>query len=945
MRTIILPHGTDLIESTASHLIANDCDYSSSLVIFPGKRPAHFLRVQIAQKIGGSFIPPVTFSADEFVDFIYEKFAILKRLEPIDAVALLYEIHQEAPIPMGGTGFMTLDRFFPLGMNIYHDLEEITIEGVLSSQIQGMETLLAEKIPQYTTERVASLVYFYDAFYKKIDALGFSTRSQRYQFAAKQIDQAGLQSYNRIIFAGFFAPTIAEKIIFQKLFAYENTLFLFQQGVGLQEQLQKIGVVVPEPAVKISAEQNIHFYSSPDTHGQVLALGALLKKCQSDGDVLTKDSVIMLPTTDTLFPLLRHGLSDMDEEAYNVSMGYPLARTPIFGFLNNLMGLVMSMDGDKVYIPDYLKFILHPYTKNIYFQNNAEITRVLFHTIEEALLSQTTKTFTTLAAIEENTTLFQNAEQKLNDQNATQAQLQEHLKKIHNVSIGKFLSFQNISEFSENCINLLVFLFHQSTAKMHPLFHPFLESLITALTTLSRSAMRDLAFCDRARYFVFLRQYIATCHTPFSGTPIRGLQVLGSLETRNLTFRHLFVLDVNEDILPATHKEASLIPFRAREILGLPTYIDKDKRTAYYFDLLIHGAVDVHLFFIENDKTERSRFVEQLLWAKEKTDQTLDSRRAILPITYQVDLVSKNPVPIDKSSVVAAFLKEFTFSATALDTYLKCPLQFYYKYVFGLRQNALISGDIAGDEVGRFVHAVLGDYFLVRQNRPLDASDIDTAQMDRVIDALFAKQYGDDVSSGTLILYARQVKRHLHEFLVDYMAPLINEHHVVVLSCEEQINVSVNGFRLRGQIDKIERRNDKIIVIDYKTGAQTSRVAIDFKKLDIENRKSWPKAIGSLQLPFYILLYSEATKTSIQDMEALFLFLGRFKIGKEIEQALFGGESQDLIYAKLKTVILKLLAEITDVAVPFCPTEDLKGTCPGCDYQTICGTKWRGSKS
>jgi CRISPR/Cas system-associated exonuclease Cas4 (RecB family) len=937
MSTIVLPYGTDLIETVISHLGNRDRDYPSSLVVFPGKRPSHFLRADMAKKIGGttsaggSFIPPATFSIDEFVDFIYEKFAILKKIETIDAVALLYEIHQGSPRYLGGTGFLTPDRFFPLGIKIVHDIEEMTIEGVSSAKLKGIEALLSDGIPKYTGERLASLTYFYDAFYKKVDALGFSTRSQRYQFAAKQIDQSGLNTYTQIIFAGFFALTDAEKIIFQKLFSHDNTLFLFQQGVGLSESLLKLGIVAP--VAEIVSEPKIHFYSSPDTHGQVLALGALMSRYQETEDALNEKSVIMLPTPDTLFPLLRQGLSNMDEDSYNVSIGYPLTRTPVFGFLNNLMNLVTSMDGDKVYVPDYLKFVLHPYTKNIYFKNNSEMTRILFHTLEDALLRQKAKTFTTIEEIEDK---------------VTDDKMREHLKEIHNISIGKFLSFQNVAGFATGCIDLLVFLFHQSPAKLHPLFHPFSESLISALTVLSNSLMKDISFSDRSSYFVFLRQYIATCHTPFPGTPIRGLQVLGSLETRNLKFKNVFILDANEEILPETKSEDSLIPFRAREILGLPTYVDKDKRTAYYFDTLIQGADDVHLFFIENDKAERSRFVEKLLWERQKREKFSDVRRDIQSISYRVNLVNENPPSIDKTPTVTAFLKDFHFSATALDCYLTCPLQFYYRYALGLKPKESVSGDIKRDELGRFVHAILRDYFSERKGRILDESDMNPARMDTLVENHFVKQYGAD-SSGALYLFKRQVKRHLRELLSDYYLPIVNENRLTILACEEEISVSVNGFLLKGRIDKIEQRNDKVVIVDYKTGANPARVKIDFEKLrgltsaDIESRGSWQKAIGSLQLPFYILLYSEKTKTRVEDIDALFLFLGRFKIGKEIEQSLFNGALPNTIYAPLKTVILKLLAEITDVSVPFCPTQDMKGTCPGCDYQTICGTQWRGN--
>ncbi|MHB8483227.1 MAG: PD-(D/E)XK nuclease family protein [Nitrospiria bacterium] len=940
MNVAVVPPGADLIEEVISYLNGNGRDFSASLVVFPGKRPPHFLRKGLAHKIGSSFIPPVTFSIDEFIDSICERFGLFKKLETIDAVALLYDIHKNFPKPLGGAGFLSPDSFFPLGLKIYRDIEELTMEGVTSHKLKSVETYIAEGIPRYTEERLQSLTYFYEEFYKNAASLGFSPRSKRYRFAAEQVDQAGLDQYDRIIFAGFFALTHTEQILFRKLLSHDNTVFLFQQGVGLAEKLKAFGIP-PEPAGTEVPEPEVHFYSSSDTHGQVLALGRVLGTRVEAEDTLDENTVIVLPTSDTLFPLLRQGLSHIDEDSYNVSMGYPLSRTPVFGFLNSLMELVTSMDGERIYIPDYLKFVLHPYTKNIYFHRNSETTRILFHTLEDELLRHKAKTFTTLKEIEGSKTLFKEVKGKLpaGEREATEERLREHLKEIHRITLGNFLSFENVGGFARNCIDILVFLFNQSPAKLHPLFHPFSESLITELDILSRSLMKEVSFKDRSSYFIFLRKYIATCHTPFPGTPLKGLQVLGALETRNLKFKSVFVLDANEEILPETKKEESLIPFRAREILGLPTYFDRDKLTAYYFDTLLKGAKDVHLFFIENDETERSRYVEKLLWERQKRDKTTDVSRYIRPIQYQVNLVNKSPGPIAKTGDVIAFLKDFTFSATALDRYLACPLKFYYASVLGLRPKEEISGDIERDELGNFIHAVLRDYFSEMKNKPLKEADMNRAQMDTLVEDHFVKRYGTD-SSGALYLLKRQVKRHLGEFLEAYCVPLVNENAISILACEEKISVSINSFKLAGRIDEVEKRDDKIVIVDYKTGANQAYLKIDLKKLEIKRRESWEQAIGSLQLPFYIMLYSEKENIRIEELEALFLFLGRSKIGKEIELPLFNGASPKEVYVPLKMVILKLLQEITDPSVPFVPAIDLKRTCPACDYQTICGTQW-----
>ncbi|NTU42723.1 MAG: hypothetical protein HGA78_06650 [Nitrospirales bacterium] len=939
MNILIIPPGQSLIEEVRSHLKGGERDYSSSLVVFPGRRPAHFLRKAMAEEIGASFIPPAVLSMDDFIDRVCEGTGMGKKLDTIDAAALLYRIHRKAPAPLGGAGFMTPDSFFPIGLKIYRDIEELRIEGVKPQTLHGIETFIAEGLPEQTQERLQSMSYFYEQFYREIETLGLSTRSQRYQAAVSSMGDEIIERFDSVIFAGFFALTEAERKLFRKLQAYPNTTFIFQDGAGLEEKLAKLGIKNNERKDAGTAP-TVRFYGSPDTHGQVLALGKILEENREAGTLPDEKTVVVLPSSETLFPLLRQGLSALPEDSYNVSLGYPLERTPVFGFLNNLMELINSMVGDRVYIPDYLKFVLHPYTKNIYFKGSSEVTRILFHSIEEELLKNKAKTFISMDEIEGKGAIFTDVMRKLPKDNKgiTAESLLQHLQNIHTSTIKRFLFMTNIGEFAATCIEVLIFLFNNSTARLHPLFSPFAESFIASLETLPRSMMKDISFEERSSYFIFLRKYLATCHTPFAGTPVKGLQVLGGIETRSLKFDTVYVLDANEEVLPDTRKEETLIPFKAREILGLSTYLERDKLTAYYFDVLLKGAKEVHLFFIENDKSERSRFVEKLLWEEQKKDRAIEAKQYIRPVQYKVSLVNEVPRPIEKTGEVAAFLKEFPFNATALNRYLNCPLQFYYASVLRLSRKEEITGDIERDDLGNLVHAVLKDFFSSRKGSPLTERDLDIRKMDSLVTRIFEKRYGE-APSGSLYLLRRQVRKHLEDLLKDYYIPLVTKKRVTVLAIEEQISVTIDSFNLTGRLDSIEQRDDRTVIVDYKTGSDQSRLKIYDDRLDIGNRETWRLAVNSLQLPFYALLYTEKNRRPIEEIEALFLLLGRSKISEDMELPLFGDSSPAAMFRPLRQVIFGLLREIVNPAVPFGPATGKKKPCPNCDYRYICGTQ------
>jgi hypothetical protein len=145
-----------------------------------------------------------------------------------------------------------------------------------------------------------------------------------------------------------------------------------------------------------------------------------------------------------LLPLFHQALSLLDPDNYNVSLGYPLQRTPLFGFFNHLMEVVATMSGDRLYVPYYLQFVLHPYTKNIYFQGRANVTRILFHAIEKTLTEKRTKKFLSLSELENDEAIVDSIKEKVIkvEPGITLKMMREHLDAIHTHTIRKMLSFK-----------------------------------------------------------------------------------------------------------------------------------------------------------------------------------------------------------------------------------------------------------------------------------------------------------------------------------------------------------------------------------------------------------------------------------------------------------------------------------------------------------------------
>ena len=938
MNILLLSPSENLVEKSAEQLIGIEKDYSPNLVIFPGKRPSHFLRKVLADKEKSSFIPPLILSMDEFIEHVHDESLGLggRKLEAIDAISILYTIHAVSPENLGRRSFLTPDTFFPVGLKLYNDLEELHIEGVPPEKVKEIDSIADGDIPETTAKRLQSLSHFYEAFYKRVEEAHFSTRSSRYRVVSESIDRLNLDRFEKVILAGFFALTESEKKIFRSLLEKGNTLFIFQEGEGMKRKLSDLGIT----AIRNFnvAEPEIHCYKSPDSHGQVLGVSRLLKKKIDRKERIDENTVIVLPSSETLLPLFHQTLNLLDPDNYNVSLGYPLQRTPLFGFFNHLMEVVATMSGDRLYVPYYLQFVLHPYTKNIYFQGRANVTRILFHAIEKTLTEKRTKKFLSLSELENDEAIVDSIKEKVIkvEPGITLKMMREHLDAIHTHTIRKMLSFKDVGDFARRLKEVVEYIYQNSTAPLHPFFYPYAESFVTQLDILSKSLMNEVQFQEAGSYFALFKKYIMTSYTPFAGTPLRGVQVLGFLETRNLKFENVLFLDANEGILPDTTREDSFLPFKARQMLGLPTYLDREEIMSYTFNTLIGGAKEGHLFWVENDEKEKSRFVEKLLWERQKREEKRDDKRYVHTIQYAVSLKEKNPRPINKSLEMIKFLREYPFSATSLNTYLYCPLQFYFEYVLGLREREVVSEEFEKEEIGSFVHLVLSEYFKGRIGSMLTEKEMNLREFGKIFHKHFEEQYGKD-PAGEIYLLRNQVKRHLEDFIKNYQLVKIKEFRTKILELEREIHVKKDSFKFRARLDRVEKRDDRTVIIDYKTSANRNTLTINYNKLDLTNRDSWCKAIGSLQLPFYLLAYSTLTGEKPEKIDCMFLLLGRARIDSDIEVPLFKNEAEFREnFGNLTEVIFSLLREIVSPDQAFIPTIDPKNNCGRCAYGYIC---------
>ena len=929
----IIPSDRNLIEEIRGLLVPDGNDFSANVVVFPGKRPAHALRKAIADTMNGSFIPPRIFSIDHFIDHICSEKMNLKNatLEAIDAVGLLYEIHLAASNRVGGEHFASLDSFLPLGVKIFGELEELWIANIPQRRIH-------DALSGITFGELTALTVLYDQFYALAQQRNYATRAMKYRMVADAIETIRFDVWRKIVFAGFFAFTNSEKTIFKHLLARDDVIQIFQDGAGLGHQMKELGVTA-ELAASSMRRPDLHFYRSADTHGQVFGLSGKIDELISKEKRLDDRTAIVLPAAETLFPVVHQTLALLPDDEFNISLGYPVTRTPVYGFLETLMELLASKYETKYSASHYIKFVLHPYTKNILFGKRSDVTRILFNTVEELFIKEYAAAYFSLEDLENNSSLFDRASKRVAGigEDIKPETLCDHLRTIHSSTIRIFDAVENIGSFASKAIEVLNYIYARSTAQAHPFFRPFAETLIESLDEISTSLLRDKKFSEFINYASFIRNYIAAVEVPFTGTPLHGLQVLGFLETRNLQFDRVFILDANDDVLPGNKGHDVLLPLKVREALGISTYRDRERVAEYYFDILLKGAREVHFFFLQEGKKEKSRFIEKLLWEYQRRDKKTDPDDYIQTVRYKIQLANSTPAPIPKPAEAVEFLKSFTYNATALDTYLRCQLKFYYRYVLNLQERDEVTGEVDQADIGNFVHSVLAKYFGQLKGKTLTNDLLNVSQLDRIVDEHFKATYGDNPAG---YLLRKQIRLHLNDFILRYQRPLLDQN-ITILDLEMKLQSTISGRQFNGTLDRVERRGERVYVLDYKTGNSGKYTKINFKKLDIGERESWSEAIGSLQLPLYAMLYAKTTGKLLKEIVPAYLFLGKQEIDETIEQPLFDeADSNEEKLEMLEKIVALLLNEITDGDHCFEPTKHFERECRNCAFKYICGTQW-----
>lgn len=437
-------------------------------------------------------------------------------------------------------------------------------------------------------------------------------------------------------------------------------------------------------------------------------------------------------------------------------------------------------------------------------------------------------------------------------------------------------------------------------------------------------------------YFRLLEQHLAMVSVPFKGEPLKGLQIMGPLETRALDFENLIILGANEGTFPRKSVSSSFIPPELRKGFGLPTYEHQDSMWAYYFYRMVQRPKKVWMLCdsrTEGLKTgEESRFIKQLEYHFGKP---LTRKIASSPITSgKVDSSG-----IEKTAEDVESIKKMTLSASSLKNYLDCPAMFNFGKVKHLKKDEEIAETMDGKTLGIVYHAVMQEIYTVDSKvitaDYLEGVKKDKASLHSLVRARILDNIPSDEVTGRDLVVEDVIIKYVEKTLEKDIKYLKEKGcSFKIIGLEKEIRFSLGGFKFSGYIDRIDSTTEGVVrVIDYKTGkvkdeefniASGKEEAVAEALFGSDNSKR-PK------ITLQMFLYDEWAGKSWEKVENSIYSPSDLYVN-DVRSYPYNEKFSSIVREKLS----KTLEELVDISVPFKRTDNLK-TCAGCDFKMICG--------
>ena len=814
-------------------------------VVFPNKRAGLFFNEYLAQESESPIWSPAYVSISE----LFRSLSPWEVGDPVKLVCELYKIFRRET-----QSTETLDDFYFWGEMLISDFDDADKNRVdtdkLFSNLQDLRNIMddytfiddeqEEAIRQFfqnfSIERRTALK---ERFISLWDVLGNIYKGFRESLASQNIAYEGMMyrhviehldvdklPYEKYVFVGFNVLNKVEHTLFTQLKDAGKAVFYwdydeFYMKENRQAVTHEAGEFIrrnlrnfPSPLSgelfkNLSKPKEVHYIASSTENAQARYLPQWIRNNLTTPE---KETAVVLCNEALLQPVL-HSLP-AEVKHVNITMGFPLSQTPVYSFLIALLELHthgFNFKSGRYTFQSVVTLLKHPYTRQLTGQAELlekELTRNnRFYPLPGELGKDEflTRLFTPLSG---NLNLC--------------IRLSETLQQVAGIYQANTSGTEDTDAFNQ--------LYRESLFKAYTTINRFRTLIEEDELTVQSETFRRL-----------LVKVLSATNIPFHGEPAIGMQVMGVLETRNLDFRHLVLLSVNEGQLPKSGGDSSFIPYNLRKAFGMTTIEHKIAVYAYYFYRLLQRAERITLMYNTSsdglNRGEWSRFMLQFLieWPHPITRQFLEagqSPQGTSPITVEKtpDVMRRMQSLFDVRANPKA-----KFSPSALNYYLDCPLKFYYRYVAGLSAPDEVSAEIDSATFGSIFHYAAEHIYkdLTTHGKVINKEALETLLRNEVklqdyVDTAFKKlffnvpQNEKPEYNGVQLINSAVIARYLKQLLQNDLRYAPFTFIASEMEVDEPIDIQtpkgVIKSRIGGIIDRMDSKDGTLRIVDYKTG-------------------------------------------------------------------------------------------------------------------------------
>ena len=942
-----------------------EAEVSRLAFVFPNRRTGLFFQKYLSEVADTPLFSPTILTINDL-------FIQLSGKQSADRISMLFILYDIYIRQSGSTE--TFDEFLYWGEMLLNDFDDIDKYMANARMLFSNVTDLREIENDFdflSDEQIAAIRSFWSSFYPRGDTpnqqqflavwqvlydlyeefratlaaegKGYEGMIFREVVESMERGESPDLPYEQIVFVGLNALSVSEERFLAQLQKREIADFYWdyvsdkvtdpdnKASYFVSRNLKSFpsSMKLP-PEEKVKTE--IEVIGIPSGIGQAKHVYTLLSDWCKEAEMSSEEALrtaVILPDEHLLIPVLNAIPEQI--RRINVTMGYPLAGTPVASLIEYILALqknVRYIDRNPLfYFRDVLPVLNHRYI----LSTSPEIISSLVKEITE-----NNKIYISHTELEK-TPLLEILFTPVTGVEAFSDYLIKVLEELNKVMSA--LSDEEEEDAPQRTNDLeQEFIFHYFTT-------------VNRMKEVMKDARIEMKIDT---FFRLLKRVTDTITIPFHGEPLSGLQIMGVLETRALDFDRLIILSMNEGIFPQRKAANSFIPYNLRRGFGLPTYEHQDSVWAYHFYRLIERASHVSLLYDTRSNGlqtgEVSRFVHQLHYHYE-----VPMRDKL--VVYNVSSSKTPPMAVPKREDFMRLLDAYrkggskAISASAINTYLDCPLKFYFSVVEGIREEEEVSETIESDVFGSILHKVMEELYKPFQGKMvtvdlLKAIRKDTALLTGAIARAFASEFfkTEVVRSltGQNYLIGEMIRKYVEKILErdGKLTPF------VYIESERKINglISLSDhseIRLKGFIDRVDEVLDAIRIIDYKSGSGTTT----FSSIEsLFNKEEKDRAKAVMQVFMYCWMYAHFTENKGKTIQPGIYYVRslfsdpfdpsvyhRIERGKSEKVEDFSGYAQ-----AFEEGLRGCLDEIFNPEIPFTQTPTGKA-CSYCPFKGICG--------